>query len=318
MVLFGFLDLLDFYLEKNQDQSITSNAFEKDSTRRKSALRDIYSTQMSIHDVQSSRYQARQRRHAGRHQAEINKLGSKWSRVQAIKHAVTLSRPGSDGKKEPVIDSVFAENYRRDVRNFMQKFHGRKNTNEARTSIELTRVLLQQDGKNRIMGQLLNGLYDLESDEDDVENEECSPVTSKSSIDSEEYNLRQQFTQSAFTRKSSGTRSSIKRSKSFLGSQLSENQSDYFQKIKTAEKDFYFDEPKQPPILFFTDGRGNFITGKEQQFIRARTIEKDRLLKTYNGHFQECQDFLERAKKRRGNLFSNTWLSAGDQIKRAD
>ena len=37
-----------------------------------------------------------------------------------------------------------------------------------------------------------------------------------------------------------------------------------------AEKDFYFDEPKQPPILFFTDGRGNFITGKEQQFIRAR------------------------------------------------
>jgi len=56
-------------------------------------------------------------------------------------------------------------------------------------------VLLQQDGKNRIMGQLLNGLYDLESDEDDVENEECSPVTSKSSIDSEEYNLRQQFTQ---------------------------------------------------------------------------------------------------------------------------
>lgn len=75
MVLFGFLDLLDFYLEKNQDQSITSNAFDKDSTRRKSALRDIYSTQMSIHDVQSSRYQARQRRHAGRHQAEIIKLG---------------------------------------------------------------------------------------------------------------------------------------------------------------------------------------------------------------------------------------------------
>ncbi len=131
-----------------------------------------------------------------------------------------------------------------------------------------------------------------------------------------------------------------------------------------AEKDFYFDEPKQPPILFFTDGRGNFITGKEQQFIRARkgletwrklswdklslaelslahwaeiverlidfliqkfywklkkrTIEKDRLLKTYNGHFQECQDFLERAKKRHGNVFSNTWLSAGDQIKRDD
>lgn len=56
-------------------------------------------------------------------------------------------------------------------------------------------MLLQQDGKNRIMGQLLNGLYDLESDEDDVENEECSPVTSKSSMDSEEYNLRQQFTQ---------------------------------------------------------------------------------------------------------------------------
>ena len=56
-------------------------------------------------------------------------------------------------------------------------------------------MLLQQEGKNRIMGQLLNGLYDLESDEDDVENEECSPVTSKSSMDSEEYNLRQQFTQ---------------------------------------------------------------------------------------------------------------------------
>ena len=56
-------------------------------------------------------------------------------------------------------------------------------------------MLLQQDGKNRIMGQLLNGLYDLESDEDDVENEECSPVTSKSSMDSEEYNLRQQYTQ---------------------------------------------------------------------------------------------------------------------------
>ena len=108
-------------------------------------------------------------------------------------------------------------------------------------------MLLQQDGKNRKMGQLLNGLYDLESDEDDFENEDISPVTSKSSMDSEEYNARRQFTQrlifltrhfsfsSAYTRKSSGTRSSIKRSKSFLGSQLtagSENQSDYFQKIK--------------------------------------------------------------------------------------
>jgi len=308
-------------------KTVTSNAFDKESTRRKSALRDIYSTQMTIHDVQSSRYQARQRRDAGRHQAEINKLGSKWSRVQAVKHAVTLSRPGSstnlgNRKKEPLIDSAFAETYRRDVRTFMQKFHGRKNTNEARTSIELTKVLLQQDGKNRKMGQLLNGLYDLESDEDDFENEDISPVTSRSSMDSEEYNARRKFTQSAYTRKSSGTRSSIKRSKSFLGSDIqltgSENQSDYFQKIKDAEKDFYFDEPKQPPILFFTDGRGNFITGKEQQFIRARTIEKDRLLKTHTGHFQERQDFLERAKKRRGNVFSNTWLSAGDRIKRAD
>ena len=75
MVVLGFLDLLDFYLERNQNEAITSNAFDKDSTRRKSALRDIYSTQMAIHDVQSSRYQARQRRDAGRHQSEINKLG---------------------------------------------------------------------------------------------------------------------------------------------------------------------------------------------------------------------------------------------------
>ncbi|CAG5103072.1 Oidioi.mRNA.OKI2018_I69.chr1.g601.t1.cds [Oikopleura dioica] len=224
---------------------------------------------MAIHDVQNSRYQARQRRDAGRHQAEINKLGSKWTRVQAVKHAVTLSRPSSGRKKEPVIDSTFAETYRRDVRNFMQKFHGRKNTHEARTSIELTKVLLQQDAKNEKMGQLLNGLYDLESD-DDLEEENYSPVTSKSSMDSDEYNMRRQFTQSAYTRKSSATKSSIKRSKSFIGSQLSENQSDYFQKIKAVEKDFYFEEPKQPPILFFTDGRGNFITGKEQQFIRAR------------------------------------------------
>ena len=56
-------------------------------------------------------------------------------------------------------------------------------------------MLLQQDGKNRKMGQLLNGLYDLESDEDDFENEDISPVTSRSSIDSEEYNARRKFTQ---------------------------------------------------------------------------------------------------------------------------
>ena len=57
-------------------------------------------------------------------------------------------------------------------------------------------MLLQQDGKNRKMGQLLNGLYDLESDEDDdFENEDISPVTSRSSMDSEEYNARRQFTQ---------------------------------------------------------------------------------------------------------------------------
>ena len=66
---------------------------------------------------------------------------------------------------------------------------------EARTSIELTKVLLQQDAKNEKMGQLLNGLYDLESDDDSLEGENFSPVTSKSSMDSDEYNMRRQFTQ---------------------------------------------------------------------------------------------------------------------------
>lgn len=67
---------MDFYIDNNQEKTVTGNAFDRDSSRRKSALRDIYSTQMAIHDVQNSRYQARQRRDAGRHQAEINKLGS--------------------------------------------------------------------------------------------------------------------------------------------------------------------------------------------------------------------------------------------------